>query len=84
MHIIFCNFKSPRWVKGFQGRVAERLVSENRLSSTTRGNREMNQIYMPSQMSNITRKKTFSPISCHVFQENETENKKHKIALISL
>ena len=64
--------------------MAERLVSENRLASRTGGNREMNQIYMTSQMSNITRKKTFSPISCHGLQENETENKKHKIALISL
>ena len=30
------------------------------------GNREMDQLYMTSQVSNITRKTTFSPISWHV------------------
>ena len=48
----------------------------------------MEKLYMTSQVSNITIKATFSPISWHVF-ENEiksvkTENKEHKIALISL
>ena len=33
------------------------------------GNREMNQLYTTSQVSNITRKTTFSLISWHVFQE---------------
>ena len=35
----------------------------NRLSSTIGGNREMNKLYMTSLVSNLRRKKTFSPIS---------------------
>ena len=33
------------------------------------GNRDKDQLYMTSQVSNITRKTTFSPISWHVFQD---------------
>ena len=35
----------------------------NRLSSTIASNREMDQLYTMSQVSNITRKTKFSPIS---------------------
>ena len=42
--------------------------SPNRLSSTIGGNREMDQLYMTSQVSNITLKTKFSQISWHVFQ----------------
>ena len=37
-------------------------VKTNRLSSTIGGNREMDQLYTTSQVSNITRKTKFSPI----------------------
>ena len=43
-------------------RVKEQVRS-NRLSSTIGGNREMNQLYTTSQVSNITRKTKFSHIS---------------------
>ena len=36
------------------------MTSANRLSSTIGGNREMDQSYMTSQVTNITRKTTFS------------------------
>ena len=45
------------------------LVGANRLSSTIGGNREMDQLYMTSQVSNITRKTKCSHISWHVFQD---------------
>ena len=35
------------------------IVYSNRLSSTIGGNREINQLYTTSQVSNITRKTTF-------------------------
>ena len=38
-------------------------IYENRFSSTIDGNREIDQLYMTSQVSNITRKTKFSPIS---------------------
>ena len=47
---------------------AEWFIS-NRLSSTIGDNREMDQLYTTSQVSNMTRKTTFSPISGLVFQD---------------
>ena len=39
----------------------------NRLSSTIAGNREMDQLNMTSQVSNITKEMEFSHIFWHVF-----------------
>ena len=47
----------------------EEWFISNRLSSTIGENREMDQLYMTSQVSNITSKTTFSPISGLVFQD---------------
>ena len=44
------------------------MVNPNRLSSRIGGNREMDQLNMTSQVSNLTRNTKFSPNSWHVFQ----------------
>ena len=49
-------------------RLGDNPIIQNRLSSTIGGNREMDQLYTTSQLSNITRTTNFSHISCHVFQ----------------
>ena len=54
------------------------MFTSNRLSSTNGGNREMDQLSTKSQVSNITKKKKFSQIIGHVFQDKKsvkTENK---------
>ena len=50
----------------------------NRLSSTIGGNREMDQWYMTSQVSNITRKIKFSHNSWNVFKDSIKKCKNRK------
>jgi len=54
-------------------------VQTNRPSSTIGGNKEMDQWYTTTQVSNITRKTKFSHNNWHVFQDSiksvKTENK---------
>ena len=45
------------------------MVRPNRLSSTIGGNREMDQLYTTSQVSNITRKTKFSHIILDMFSK---------------
>ena len=64
-------------------------VKANRLSSTIGGNREIDQLYTTSQVSNITRKTKFRLPFVDMFSmiKKKCKNKKlrtHKIALILL
>ena len=74
-----CLFKKPtKIVRNINSKLQEKMYYCNifkycfnipiRLASTIGGNREMGRLYMTSQVSNITRKTTFSPIGWHVFQ----------------
>ena len=64
------------------------LVGANRLLSTIVGNREMDQLYMTSQVSNFTRKKQNVLTLVDMFSKIKSkslkiENNQHKIALIT-
>ena len=55
-HTTFCRITK----QSFTVYIKYTLADANRLSSTIGGNREMNQLYTTSQVSNITRKTKFS------------------------